>query len=90
MTFFSSNASEAKQFCEEVECPSNWKYATAENCCIYHANIHSCPLEFMVSNARYFCVINIYIAVLGARSHDLKQRVSNTVRLDPPIPSEGT
>ncbi|XP_071985286.1 atrial natriuretic peptide receptor 1-like [Engystomops pustulosus] len=42
-----SNASEAKKFCEEVECPADWKYATAENCCIYHANIHSCPLAFM-------------------------------------------
>ncbi|XP_056388499.1 atrial natriuretic peptide receptor 1-like isoform X2 [Hyla sarda] len=42
-----SNASEAKKFCEEVECPADWKYASAENCCIYHANIHSCPLAFM-------------------------------------------
>ncbi|CAH2310435.1 atrial natriuretic peptide receptor 2-like, partial [Pelobates cultripes] len=42
-----SNASDAKQFCEQVECPADWKYATAENCCIYHANIHSCPLAFM-------------------------------------------
>ncbi|XP_075688232.1 atrial natriuretic peptide receptor 1-like [Rhinoderma darwinii] len=45
--FFFSNASEAKKFCEEVECPADWKYASAENCCIYHANIHSCPLAFM-------------------------------------------
>ncbi|KAM5148116.1 atrial natriuretic peptide receptor 1-like [Mantella aurantiaca] len=42
-----SNASAAKHFCEEVECPSDWKYATEQNCCIYHANIHSCPLEYM-------------------------------------------
>ncbi|KAM8930543.1 atrial natriuretic peptide receptor 1-like [Pelodytes ibericus] len=42
-----SNASEAKRFCEKAECPADWKYATAENCCIYHANIHSCPLAFM-------------------------------------------
>ncbi|XP_068098156.1 atrial natriuretic peptide receptor 1-like [Hyperolius riggenbachi] len=41
------NASLAKQFCEEFECPSEWKYATEENCCIYHANIHSCPMAFM-------------------------------------------
>ncbi|XP_053326331.1 atrial natriuretic peptide receptor 2-like [Spea bombifrons] len=45
--FHRSNASVAKHFCEQVECPSDWKYATAENCCIYHANIHSCPLAFM-------------------------------------------
>ncbi|KAM9324675.1 atrial natriuretic peptide receptor 2-like [Gastrophryne carolinensis] len=41
------NASVAKHFCEEVECPSEWKYATEDNCCIYHANIHSCPIEYM-------------------------------------------
>ncbi|GCC18112.1 hypothetical protein chiPu_0017803 [Chiloscyllium punctatum] len=42
-----SNASEAKRFCEEKECPINWKDATESNCCVYHANIHSCPLAFM-------------------------------------------
>ncbi|XP_067846961.1 atrial natriuretic peptide receptor 2-like [Heptranchias perlo] len=42
------NASEAKWFCEEKECPPNWKDATESNCCVYHANIHSCPLAFMV------------------------------------------
>ncbi|XP_069798490.1 atrial natriuretic peptide receptor 2-like [Narcine bancroftii] len=42
-----SNASEARRFCEEKECPSNWKHATENNCCIYHANIHSCPMLFM-------------------------------------------
>ncbi|XP_078418016.1 atrial natriuretic peptide receptor 2-like [Cetorhinus maximus] len=42
-----SNASEAKRFCEEKECPVNWKDATESNCCVYHANIHSCPLGFM-------------------------------------------
>ncbi|XP_043554526.1 atrial natriuretic peptide receptor 2-like [Chiloscyllium plagiosum] len=42
-----SNASEAKRFCEERECPINWKDATESNCCVYHANIHSCPLAFM-------------------------------------------
>ncbi|XP_067892700.1 atrial natriuretic peptide receptor 2-like isoform X1 [Heterodontus francisci] len=42
-----SNASEAKKFCEEKECPLNWKDATESNCCVYHANIHSCPLAFM-------------------------------------------
>eukprot|EP00079_Xenopus_tropicalis_P034867 XP_017948638.1 PREDICTED: atrial natriuretic peptide receptor 2-like [Xenopus tropicalis] len=42
-----SNASDAKNFCENKECPADWKYATEDNCCIYHANIHSCPLAFM-------------------------------------------
>ncbi|XP_029473517.1 atrial natriuretic peptide receptor 1-like [Rhinatrema bivittatum] len=42
-----SNASAAKAFCEEKDCPLEWKDATEENCCVYHANIHSCPLEFM-------------------------------------------
>ncbi|XP_032642428.1 atrial natriuretic peptide receptor 1-like [Chelonoidis abingdonii] len=42
-----SNAAAAKKFCEEQECPSNWKDANEENCCIHHANIHSCPLAFM-------------------------------------------
>uniref|UniRef100_A0A4W3HRC0 Guanylate cyclase n=1 Tax=Callorhinchus milii TaxID=7868 RepID=A0A4W3HRC0_CALMI len=41
------NASEAKKFCEEKECPANWKDASENNCCIYHANIHSCPMAFM-------------------------------------------
>ncbi|KAJ1218311.1 hypothetical protein NDU88_005894 [Pleurodeles waltl] len=42
-----SNADDAKTFCEEQKCPSNWKDANAENCCVHHANIHSCPLAFM-------------------------------------------
>ncbi|XP_065261995.1 atrial natriuretic peptide receptor 2-like [Emys orbicularis] len=42
-----SNAAAAKKFCEEQECPSNWKDANGENCCVHHANIHSCPLAFM-------------------------------------------
>ncbi|KYO35170.1 atrial natriuretic peptide receptor 1-like [Alligator mississippiensis] len=42
-----SNATAAKKFCEEQECPSNWKDANGENCCVHHANIHSCPLAFM-------------------------------------------
>ncbi|KAK2868870.1 hypothetical protein Q7C36_000741 [Tachysurus vachellii] len=44
-----SNASEAKRFCYEHECPSNWNNANEHNCCVYHANIHSCPLGLMVS-----------------------------------------
>ncbi|PKU44343.1 atrial natriuretic peptide receptor 1-like [Limosa lapponica baueri] len=42
-----SNATAAKEFCEEHECPTSWKDANGENCCVYHANIHSCPLAFM-------------------------------------------
>ncbi|KAG7487760.1 hypothetical protein MATL_G00026820 [Megalops atlanticus] len=42
-----SNASEAKRFCHEQECPSNWNNANEHNCCVYHANIHSCPLALM-------------------------------------------
>ncbi|XP_064032721.1 atrial natriuretic peptide receptor 2-like [Pogoniulus pusillus] len=42
-----SNAAAAKEFCEEHECPASWKDADEENCCVHHANIHSCPLAFM-------------------------------------------
>ncbi|XDV22230.1 hypothetical protein PO909_027173 [Leuciscus waleckii] len=42
-----SNASEAKRFCLEHECPANWNNANEDNCCVYHANIHSCPLALM-------------------------------------------
>ncbi|XP_062252054.1 atrial natriuretic peptide receptor 2-like [Platichthys flesus] len=42
-----SDASEAKRFCHEHECPANWKNANEMNCCVYHANIHSCPLGLM-------------------------------------------
>ncbi|KAG7461783.1 hypothetical protein MATL_G00194710 [Megalops atlanticus] len=43
-----SDAAAAKRFCEEHECPQNWKDANGENCCIHHANIHSCPMGYMV------------------------------------------
>eukprot|EP00064_Thunnus_orientalis_P004480 superscaffoldBa00000407_g4492 len=43
-----SDASEAKRFCHEHECPANWNNANEMNCCVYHANIHSCPLGLMV------------------------------------------
>uniref|UniRef100_A0A8C8JM73 Guanylate cyclase n=1 Tax=Oncorhynchus tshawytscha TaxID=74940 RepID=A0A8C8JM73_ONCTS len=42
-----SNASEAKRFCDKHDCPANWNSANEINCCIYHANIHSCPLALM-------------------------------------------
>ncbi|XP_075878695.1 atrial natriuretic peptide receptor 2-like [Nelusetta ayraudi] len=41
------NASEARRFCHEHECPVNWNSANEMNCCVYHANIHSCPLGLM-------------------------------------------
>ncbi|XP_071995528.1 atrial natriuretic peptide receptor 1-like [Engystomops pustulosus] len=41
------NAESAKRFCEEQVCPANWKDVNGENCCIHHANIHSCPMSFM-------------------------------------------
>ncbi|XP_034438313.1 atrial natriuretic peptide receptor 2-like isoform X2 [Hippoglossus hippoglossus] len=42
-----SDASEAKRFCHEHDCPANWNNANEMNCCVYHANIHSCPLGLM-------------------------------------------
>ncbi|KAM4629839.1 atrial natriuretic peptide receptor 2-like [Polymixia lowei] len=42
-----SEMSEAKRFCNEHECPANWNNANEMNCCVYHANIHSCPLALM-------------------------------------------
>uniref|UniRef100_A0A3B3Q5E3 Guanylate cyclase n=1 Tax=Paramormyrops kingsleyae TaxID=1676925 RepID=A0A3B3Q5E3_9TELE len=41
------DGSEAKKFCHEHECPSNWNSASEHNCCVHHANIHSCPLALM-------------------------------------------
>uniref|UniRef100_H3CDA0 Guanylate cyclase n=1 Tax=Tetraodon nigroviridis TaxID=99883 RepID=H3CDA0_TETNG len=38
-------------FCERHECPANWKDANEDNCCIHHANIHSCPLGYMTSES---------------------------------------
>ncbi|XP_071314975.1 uncharacterized protein [Trachinotus anak] len=45
------NAEAARRFCEHHDCPSNWKDADGENCCIHHANIHSCPLGYMTSES---------------------------------------
>uniref|UniRef100_A0A3Q3XHI7 Guanylate cyclase n=1 Tax=Mola mola TaxID=94237 RepID=A0A3Q3XHI7_MOLML len=46
-----SKASEARRFCYEHECPANWNSANEMNCCVYHANIHSCPLGLMVGTS---------------------------------------
>ncbi|KAM7376847.1 hypothetical protein PAMA_013558 [Pampus argenteus] len=45
------NAEQARRFCEHHDCPANWKDADGENCCIHHANIHSCPLGYMTSES---------------------------------------
>uniref|UniRef100_A0A8C5LPA4 Guanylate cyclase n=1 Tax=Leptobrachium leishanense TaxID=445787 RepID=A0A8C5LPA4_9ANUR len=45
--FSHSDAASAKRFCELQECPFNWKDANEENCCVHHANVHSCPMSFM-------------------------------------------
>uniref|UniRef100_A0A3Q2Y5M5 Guanylate cyclase n=1 Tax=Hippocampus comes TaxID=109280 RepID=A0A3Q2Y5M5_HIPCM len=45
------DAQDARRFCEHHECPANWKDADGENCCIHHANIHSCPLAYMTSES---------------------------------------
>ncbi|KAF7650153.1 hypothetical protein LDENG_00130460, partial [Lucifuga dentata] len=45
------NAAAARSFCEDHECPPNWKDADEENCCVHHANIHSCPLAYMITDS---------------------------------------
>ncbi|TRZ04018.1 hypothetical protein DNTS_031185 [Danionella cerebrum] len=50
-----SDAAEARHFCEHHECPINWKDANGENCCIHHANIHSCPMGFMKQARERIC-----------------------------------
>uniref|UniRef100_A0A1A8EL09 Guanylate cyclase n=1 Tax=Nothobranchius korthausae TaxID=1143690 RepID=A0A1A8EL09_9TELE len=44
------DAASAQRFCEQHDCPANWKDANGENCCIHHANIHSCPLGYMTES----------------------------------------
>uniref|UniRef100_A0A672ZB34 Guanylate cyclase n=2 Tax=Sphaeramia orbicularis TaxID=375764 RepID=A0A672ZB34_9TELE len=44
-------AEDARKFCEHLDCPTNWKDADGENCCIHHANIHSCPLGYMTTES---------------------------------------
>ncbi|XP_075891647.1 atrial natriuretic peptide receptor 1 [Nelusetta ayraudi] len=45
------NAEAARRFCEHHDCPISWKDADGENCCIHHANIHSCPLGHMTQES---------------------------------------
>uniref|UniRef100_A0A8K9UGI1 Guanylate cyclase n=1 Tax=Oncorhynchus mykiss TaxID=8022 RepID=A0A8K9UGI1_ONCMY len=66
-----SNASEAKRFCDKHDCPANWNSANEINCCIYHANIHSCPLALMVSTGetKWTCLIrNVVLIHVGVTS----------------------
>ncbi|XP_010776226.1 uncharacterized protein, partial [Notothenia coriiceps] len=44
------DADAARRFCENIDCPTNWRDADGENCCIHHANIHSCPLGHMTES----------------------------------------
>ncbi|XP_058480562.1 atrial natriuretic peptide receptor 1-like [Solea solea] len=46
-----ASAEAARRFCEHSDCPANWKDADGENCCIHHANIHSCPLGYMTTES---------------------------------------
>ncbi|KAK2863413.1 hypothetical protein Q5P01_002946 [Channa striata] len=45
------DAEAARTFCEHHDCPANWKDADGDNCCIHHANIHSCPMGYMTSES---------------------------------------
>ncbi|XP_043954352.1 atrial natriuretic peptide receptor 1-like isoform X2 [Gambusia affinis] len=45
-----TDAASARRFCEEQDCPSSWTEANGENCCIHHANIHSCPMGYMTES----------------------------------------
>lgn len=55
------NAEAAQWFCEQHDCPDSWKDANEENCCIHHANIHSCPLGYM---ARHFLLAFAFMMLL--------------------------
>ncbi|XP_043088469.1 atrial natriuretic peptide receptor 2 isoform X2 [Puntigrus tetrazona] len=50
-----TDPAEARRFCEQHECPVDWKDANGENCCIHHANIHSCPMGFMKQAEERIC-----------------------------------
>ncbi|XP_016359873.1 atrial natriuretic peptide receptor 1 [Sinocyclocheilus anshuiensis] len=50
-----TDPAEARRFCEQHECPADWKDASGENCCIHHANIHSCPMGFMKQAEERIC-----------------------------------
>ncbi|XP_052776488.1 atrial natriuretic peptide receptor 1-like [Mya arenaria] len=39
----------AKNWCETTVCPAMVKHANKDNCCIYHVNVHSCPLDQTVA-----------------------------------------
>uniref|UniRef100_A0A673A593 Guanylate cyclase n=1 Tax=Sphaeramia orbicularis TaxID=375764 RepID=A0A673A593_9TELE len=72
-----SHASEAKRFCHEHECPPNWNNANEMNCCVYHANIHSCPLGIHSSSLTTYMtqkywtskVVLIHVGVTSVIAH---------------------
>ncbi|XP_061566805.1 atrial natriuretic peptide receptor 2 [Cololabis saira] len=41
----------ARRFCQDQDCPADWKDADGENCCIHHANVHSCPLGYLATES---------------------------------------
>ncbi|XP_035989325.1 atrial natriuretic peptide receptor 1 [Fundulus heteroclitus] len=45
-----TDAASARWFCEHQDCPASWTEADGENCCIHHANIHSCPMGYMTES----------------------------------------
>lgn len=68
---FSSIATpeQARRFCEHHDCPANWKDANGENCCIHHANIHSCPLGYMVHTLGYFQLLHVLRCLLHSAAN---------------------
>lgn len=68
---FSSIATpeQARRFCEHHDCPANWKDANGENCCIHHANIHSCPLGYMVHTLGYFQLLHVLRCLLHSAAY---------------------
>lgn len=82
---FSSIATpeQARRFCEHHDCPANWKDANGENCCIHHANIHSCPLGYMVHTLGYFQLLHVLRCLLHSAANwqnkSLKKCNQNTL-----------
>lgn len=74
---------QARRFCEHHDCPANWKDANGENCCIHHANIHSCPLGYMVHTLGYFQLLHVHRCLLHSAANwqnkSLKKCNQNTL-----------
>ncbi|RDD37929.1 Atrial natriuretic peptide receptor 1 [Trichoplax sp. H2] len=52
--FYPGNWTQAKNWCESVECPSA-EVATEDNCCLHHVNLHSCPRTQLSSRNATIC-----------------------------------